>query len=159
MEGSKMFRREKRDPAESELDRLGSALVGASRATDDEVDAAISSPLLFSRIQAAIRREQRPVEANGSWLGLLSAAKLAVPAMALVALIAGSVPWSESKPMRIDVPQAAFEKDPVISSGRYEGIVSVAASACALSENQECAISSNEVLATIFAEENQEQPR
>ena len=147
-----MFGRGKRQVQESELDKLGSALVGASRASDDEVEAAISSPLLYSRIQAAIAsRRQVPVEAPGPWLGFLAAAKLAVPAMALLALVVGSVPWFTSSMSRKIPSVAATEVEP--------GIVSFAASACALSNNQECAISSNEVLATIFAEENQEQQR
>jgi hypothetical protein len=152
MEESAMFGRKKRHAPESELDKLGSALVGASRATDDEVEAAMSSPLLYSRIQAAIESRRRaPAEPPGAWLGFLAAAKLAVPAMALLALVAGSVPWFASRMSR-DVPSvAATESEP--------GIVSFAASACALSDNQECAISSNEVLATIFAEQNQEQQR
>jgi hypothetical protein len=152
MEESEMFGRGKRQAQESELDKLGSALVGAARASEDEVEAAISSPVLFSRIQAAIAsRGQGPAEAPGSWLGFLAAAKLAVPAMAVLALVAGSVPWFTSSMSR-EVPSLAVtEPEP--------GIVSLTASACALSNNQECVISSNEVLATIFAEENQEQQR
>jgi hypothetical protein len=145
-----MFGRKTRQDAKSELDRLGNALVSASRATDDEVEAAISSPLLYSRIQGAIASgRQTPVEVPGVWLGFLAAAKLAVPAMALLAVAAGSLPWFASTLSRKTISVAITETEP--------DIVSFAASACALSNNQECAISSNEVLATIFAEENEEQ--
>lgn len=148
-----MFGKDKRMAAESQLDELGSALMRAARASDDEVEAAISSPLLYSRIQAAIASgRQDPVE-PAAWLGLLAAAKFAVPAMALLAIVAGSVPFiASSAPKSGKAPAvAARQTDP--------DIVSFAASACALSNNQECVISSNEVLATIFAEENQEQQR
>jgi hypothetical protein len=151
MEVVRMFGRKESDAAESRLDGVGSALLGASRASDDEVEAAISSPLLFSRIKAAISERERPDEPAGSWLGLLSAARFAVPAMALLALVAGSVPLFESSMAKKRNSAAYTETDP--------GVVSFAASACALSSTQECAVSSNEVLATIFAEETGEQPR
>jgi len=145
-----MFGREKRNGAESELDELGSALMRVTRASDDEIEAAISSPLLYSRIHAAIAaREQAPDETPRVWFGLLGAAKLAVPAMALLAIVAGSIPWLEPAAMRKQDSVAVTETEPEFAS--------FAASACALSNNQECAISSNDVLATIFAEENQEQ--
>jgi hypothetical protein len=141
------------------MDELGSALVDAARATDDEVEAALASPFLYSRIQAAIAaRERASHEARRGWLGLLGPAKLAVPAMALLTIVAAGIQSLE--PARMLERESAMREPGSVSVLETDlAIGSFAASACALSNTQECAISSNEVLATIFAEENQEQQR
>ena len=154
-----MFGRENDNDAESRIDELGSALVSAARASDDEVEAAISSPFLFSRIQASIAaRERASEQAQRGWFGILGAAKLAVPAMALLTIGAAGIHWLEPAGMR-EPGSGIRSSDSVAVTETNSEFASFAASACALSNTQECAISSNDVLATIFAEENQEQQR
>ncbi|HWC77244.1 MAG TPA: hypothetical protein VG778_07275 [Blastocatellia bacterium] len=153
-----------KEPNENRLDEAGSALLREARATDDEVEAAASSPFLYARIQAAIaEQKERANASNGRWLSLLARPRLAIPAMALAAICAVSLPLLAGGAKRAAYrPQGFVNEESVTTIPVAPGdltAVTVAASACALSNNQECAISDNEVLATIFAEENQEKQR
>ena len=148
-----MFSKTKRD-ANGELDEVGEELVRASRASDGEIEAAAGGALLYSRIRASIAAQQRASEGPaGSWMALLRAARLAVPAMALVTLVVTFVP--RLSPMsKLSADKAAYYEE--IPPPRAPGILAFAAGACALSNSEECAISTNEVLATLFADDNQE---
>ena len=70
-----------------ELDRAGKLILNAATAGEAEVEAAVSSPFLFTRISAAIAEERRAQEQAGSWSPLILVAKRAVPAMALVTIL------------------------------------------------------------------------
>src|SRR5215213_6070320 len=66
------------------LDRLGGGLVRASALNDEEAEAAASSGFLYARVRSRIKqREERE-----SWLVTLKVFWRAVPAMALVAVLA-----------------------------------------------------------------------
>ena len=140
-----MFWRKKTDTIGQRLDEAGSALIHAARASDEDVEAAASSPLLFSRIRASIGERQ-----EGRWFELFAAARLAIPAMALLAIVATSLPWLAGGSGR------SVRARRVRAVAAEPEIVPFAATACALSTAQECAISNNEVLATIFADDIQE---
>lgn len=74
---------------EEQLDRAGRAVLLAGTQNDDEIDAASSSPYLFTRIRAAIAEENRRRDESGGWLPLFFVARRAVPAMALIAALSG----------------------------------------------------------------------
>ena len=166
-----MFSRAKRDANRERLDEVGDDLVRAARASDGEIEAAAGGPLLYSRIRASIAaRQQEPGGLAGGWLSLLQAAKFAVPAMALVMII---VTWLPRVAMHAKERQPAANAvagrftpppdDEISSKARSHSpappLLTFAAGTCALSNTQECAISNNEVLATLFADENQETQR
>jgi len=69
-----------------ELDRAGRMILLAASRNDEAVEAAASSPFLFTRIRAAIAEAQRR-EQSADWLTLLLVARRAVPAMALIAIL------------------------------------------------------------------------
>ena len=79
-----------------ELDRVGRMILRSAVAQEEDIEAAASSPFLFTRVRAAIAAEQRQREDEaGGWLPMILVARRAVPAMALIATLAaiGTV-WS-----------------------------------------------------------------
>jgi hypothetical protein len=135
----------RRSKNSGDLDGVADLLIVASRATDAETELAASSSDLYARIWSSIDR-QSAAERN-SWTGTLKAARLAIPALALLSLIAATVPGllrdKSELTARSDEPALIYQ-DPI-------GI-----GACAISTAQECAVSNNDVLAALFVENNQE---
>jgi len=82
-----------------QLDEAGRRVLRAAAASLEETEAAASSQFLLTRVRAAIREEARRREEAGSWLSLIFVARRAVPAMALVTLLAGAITaWSAFNP-------------------------------------------------------------
>jgi len=75
-------------PRNEELDRLGKVILRSAVAEEKSMEAAASSPFLFTRIRAAIVEKKRQEEEAGGWLSMIFVARRAVPAMALVATLA-----------------------------------------------------------------------
>jgi hypothetical protein len=69
-----------------QLDRAGRLVLKAAALNDDEIDAAASSPYLYTRLRAGIAAEKSRREESGGLLPLLFVARRAVPAMALIAV-------------------------------------------------------------------------
>jgi hypothetical protein len=71
-------------------------IVSAASRNDEEAEAAASSAFLFTRVRASIVETEGRDEASG-WLPLLLVARRAVPAMALIAIMAAILTvWSLS---------------------------------------------------------------
>ncbi|HEV8484787.1 MAG TPA: hypothetical protein VGV87_14700 [Blastocatellia bacterium] len=152
-----MFSRTKGDANGERLDEVGADLVQAARASDDQIESAAAAPLLYSRIRASIAARQRELEnPTGTWPGFLRAARLAVPVMALVTVVVTFVPRMGLNARNHEKRAAGYTDLP---AAQEPGILVFAAGACALSNSEECAISNNEVLATLFADDNQEKER
>ena len=78
-----------------ELDWIGKVVLRAAAASDAETEAAATAPFLFARVRAAINDESRQSEESRGWLSIIQVAWRAVPAMALVAIMAaGLTVWS-----------------------------------------------------------------
>jgi len=78
-----------------ELDRVGRVVLKSAAADADTVEAAATSPFLFTRVRAAIKEGGSRGEESGSWLSLILVARRAVPVMALVAILAAVITiWS-----------------------------------------------------------------
>ena len=78
-----------------ELDRAGKLILMAATASESETEAAAASPFLFTRLRAGINEERRRREDSSGWLSLIKVAWRAVPAMALVAILAAVLTvWS-----------------------------------------------------------------
>jgi len=71
-----------------ELDRFGRLILHAAVADEKETEAAASAPFLFARVRAAIDQKRSNEEESGNWLSWNLVARRAVPAMALVAVLA-----------------------------------------------------------------------
>ena len=70
------------------LERAAGEVVRASAAGEAEAEAVAASPFLYARVRAAIEAERRRREEGDGWLGLLTVALRAAPAMALAAVLA-----------------------------------------------------------------------
>ena len=127
--------------SEERLDRLGRGLVRASAMNEAEAEAAAESGFLYARVRSRI--EQR--EARESWLVTLKVVWRAVPAMALVAVLAVALFISAS--LGAGSSDAASYESPLDMG--TEGVVFADA------RN----MSSDDVLATILSEDEQEASR
>ncbi|HYW69782.1 MAG TPA: hypothetical protein VE961_02030 [Pyrinomonadaceae bacterium] len=100
-------------PKNEELDRVGKLVLKAACAAESEVEAAATSPFLFTRVRAAIE-EQRQSEESRGWLSLIQVAWRAVPAMALIAIMAAVLTvWSTRTPV---VSVAQNDDEPLIGA-------------------------------------------
>jgi hypothetical protein len=133
---------------DEELDRVGRELVRASTSNEAEVEAAASSAFLYTRTKARINAELERRTERESWLAALGIVWRAVPAMALVAVFALVMFVS----VNLNRPTAVASNDYTLlspSSTEVENVV------FADSRN----MSSDEVLATIMSEDEQEASR
>jgi hypothetical protein len=87
-----------RNPQQNEsIDRLGSLILRAVSQDEDATQAAAEAPFLYTRVRARIAEEERRRNEAGNWFSLLLIARRAIPAMALVALLAATIMfWSGS---------------------------------------------------------------
>jgi len=98
-----------------DLDLIGKVILRSAAAEEEDVEAAASSPFLFTRVRAAIAAEQRLQEESGSWLSLILVARRAVPAMALVAILAAVLTvWSAGPVLSGTQAQAEEEGLPIL---------------------------------------------
>lgn len=82
-----MFRRNSQD--NEQLDLLGKLVLRAAAADNREIEQAATAPFLWTRIRARIAEQQQ--NENSGWQWFSNIAWRAVPAMALVASIAGGL--------------------------------------------------------------------
>ena len=99
-------------PQNEELDRVAKLVLKAASASESDIEAASSSPFLFTRIRASIH--EGPEQDSRGWLSLIQVAWRAVPAMALVAIMAaGLTVWSTQT---APVPVAQADDEPLIGA-------------------------------------------
>src|SRR5258706_12781917 len=83
---------------DDQLDCAGRLVLLAAARNDDEVEAAASSPFLYTRLRARISEEARRRQDAGSWGSVLFVARRASPAMALVAILPAILTISPMQP-------------------------------------------------------------
>jgi len=106
----------KRNPQNREHpDRAGKLVLRAAVADEQEIEAASESPFLFTRVRARIAERQRENE-SGGWQSLPLIAWRAIPAMALVASLAGGLMLWTARPANTE--NAA--NTPAVGFGMYE---------------------------------------
>lgn len=102
------------NPKNEELDRVGKLVLKAAIASESDIEAAASSPFLFTRVRAVINEAGREPEDSRGWLSLIQVAWRAVPAMALVAIMAAVLTvWSTQSAL---APVAQADDEPVIGA-------------------------------------------
>lgn len=135
----------KRTPDER-LNQLTKIITRAGGISDDEADSVASSPFLLARVQARVEAERAARVAPGkSWPATLRVASHAVAVLLVVTIAVALSFWISRgatlhRAANSDI--AANNLDRVVTGGT-----------CALSATEGCAISNDEVLATLFAEE------
>lgn len=133
--------RDNNQHSETPLDRVSRDVVRAGGIGEAQADAIAASPFLYARLRARIDADKQP-QASG-WLDRLTLAWRAIPALAIVAMIAvGLFVFAGTKPPVI-VP-------PVIVTVQANDNLAPAAS-CPVASKDGCAVSENDVLATLFA--------
>ena len=99
-------------PKNEELDRVAKLVLKAATASDADTEAAASSPFLFTRVRAAINQERREREESRGFLSLIQVAWRAVPAMAMIALLAaGLTVWTTQGTVAPVAPVAQAQAD------------------------------------------------
>ncbi len=86
------------------LDRAGRMVLRAAASDEAGTEAAAGSPFLFTRVRAAIAAEQRRREEASGWLSIFFVARQAVPAMALIALLAAILTVWSAAPLGAPTP-------------------------------------------------------
>jgi hypothetical protein len=131
------------------LDELSRIVARAGGITDDDVERITSSPFINARLRARIEAERRQrAEQRSGWFASLFIAWRVIAVLLLVTIGAAAAFLSTTIGAPTVVPRASDDVARVVAGG-----------ACALSATDECAISSEEVLATLFAEEGGEQKK
>ena len=126
------------------LDQLTKIVSRAGGISDEEVERIGSAPFLHARVRARIESEREARAAQGTgWLATLLVATRAIAVLFFVTIGAALAFWF-SKP----APAASRINSPAVDDISRV----VAGGTCALSATDECAISTEEVLATLFAE-------
>ena len=115
-------------------DRVGRLVLLAAARNDDEVEAAATSPFLYPRLRARITAEERRRAEAGSWMSLLFVARRAIPAMALVAIMAAMLTvWS----MPVSAPAAGYGlEDEALTDTRDPGVEQTILTRNALSRDE-----------------------
>ena len=141
-----MFWKKKNQSHDELLDRVGKSVARASGISEDDVDQVASSPFLYARLRARIEAERKQqAEPDGGWFATFKIARRAIPALALVAIAAVLALWFAA---------TKYTVSPLPGGVNAEISYSLTPiTACSLSATDECAISSEEVLATMFAEQ------
>lgn len=147
-----MFWRKKKQS--QDLDRIGQILIRANALSDQEADAAVSSPFIFGRIKARIAGNE--VQNDVSVLRrILSASQFAVPAMAIMTVAVVVLYW-----FSLAKGEAAnITNDPLIVHPEFAIIPKASASACYMSIKEQCSLSSDEALTMIFNQKEMEGQR
>jgi hypothetical protein len=143
----------KNDPdRDRQLDRLGLALIRASRASEEEIETAVSSPALLERIRARAQgSERRPPGAINDWASaILTAPQVvawrAIPALSLLAAVALAL-WlgAEGGP-----PETPFD-----NAGTAVEIIEsqplAPATACSVATKEQCAVSTDDAVAILVS--------
>jgi hypothetical protein len=101
-------------PKNEELDRVGKLVLKAACASESDIEAAASTPFLFTRVRAAINEEGHGREDSRGWMSLIQVAWRAVPAMALVAIMAAVLTVWSTNTVPTQVAQA--DDEPLIGA-------------------------------------------
>lgn len=146
-----MFRKRKHQVADESLDRAAKSIVRAGGLSEEDAEA-VSSRLSYARLRAHIAAERKPSAGLAeSWFATFLALRQAIPAMAMIAIIAAGMLWLAN------AGTPASSLDPVFTGGGNPGVERVAAGGtCAISSSDECVISTDDVLATIVSRGQQE---
>ena len=127
-----MFRSNRQN--EEAADRAGRLVLLAAARNEDEAEAAASSPFLYARLRARISAEERRLAESGGWLSLLLVARRAIPAMALVAVLAAILTvWS----MQPSAPALGYGlEDEALTDTRDPGVEQTILTRNALSRDE-----------------------
>ena len=134
------------------LDQLTKIVTHAGGIGNAEVERIDSSPFLQARLRARIEGERRRRAQQGSgWLAPLLVAWRAITVLVVVTIAAVLTFWFSKANASVGVAPLSARGDDISRV--------VTGGTCALSTTEECAISTEEVLATLFANKGGEEQK
>jgi len=138
-----MFWKNRNKSTDEALDRVVKTVSRASGIGEEKADEAASSPFLYARLRARIEAER--AEQNNGWFETFKVARRAILSLALVAIAAVGSLWITGSRTTVSAPPDSAIVEPVSQLSPV--------SACSLTATDGCAISNEEVLATMFADQ------
>jgi hypothetical protein len=127
------------------LDELTKIIARTGGINEDEAERIALSPFLHARLRSRIESERKSrAEQASSWFATLLVASRAIAVLVVVTLAAVLTFWFSKANASVSVPTVNASADDISRV--------VTGGTCALSTTEECAISTEEVLATLFAE-------
>jgi hypothetical protein len=134
--------------SDERLDLLGREIVRVSASNEEEAERAATSPFSYARLRSRLSKEIERREEGERWFTMLRVVWRAVPAMALVAILAITLFLSTSLSLR---SSNSFSDDALLGerSTEVENVV------FADTRN----ISNDDVLATVMSDDDQEASR
>ncbi len=94
-----MLRWKKRTISDDKLDRLGDLVMSSLEVSESEINATAQSPFLYRRLRVRIETEmKRRAESSNPWQIWLLTVRHAIPAMALVTMVALGTFWMLHEP-------------------------------------------------------------
>ncbi len=140
---------QKRDhKSDEQLDRMGQEIVRAVASNEAEGEAVAAAPFLYARLRSRINAEREQREEGERWLTMLKVVWRAIPAMAMVAILAVALLLSANFGAR---PSEVASVEELLDT-QGAGVETVV-----FEDNR--SLSSDEVLATILNEDEQEASR
>ncbi|MBA2733839.1 MAG: hypothetical protein H0U54_13215 [Acidobacteria bacterium] len=140
---------QKRDhKSDEQLDRMGQEIVRAVASNEAEGEAVAAAPFLYARLRSRINVEREQREEGERWLTMLKVVWRAIPAMAMVAILAVALLLSANFGAR---PSEVASVEELLDT-QGAGVETVV-----FEDNR--SLSSDEVLATILNEDEQEASR
>jgi len=142
------------DQNEEPIDHLTKSIVRGAGTDRAEIDRIVSSPFINSRLRAQIEAERkRRTDSAGGWFGTVLVAARAITVL-FVVTAAAVLTFYFSK------TDASTNNSPRITGAGGDDVSRViSGGTCALSSTQECSISREEVLATLFADKEQQRSK
>ena len=147
------MKKDHQENREEYLDRAGRAVLRAAPASDEEINAALSSPFLYARIRARMNNDRKvpPIPFYQS-LMMFSLLRQAIPILALVALLAVCSYNFAGKKTPTPIP--------FVDESAYLPIsdANTPVTACSITSKKECVVSTGEALA-LLVNSNGRQPQ
>ena len=140
------------EDSDERFDQLTRRVARSGGISDDEAERIGSAPFLYSRLRAGIEAERRRRAEQGSgWFATLLVASRAIAVLVVVTIAAVLTFWFSKANASVSVPPLSTAADGISRV--------VTGGTCALSTTEQCAISTEEVLATMFADKGGEGPK
>jgi hypothetical protein len=143
-----MIGKKRNSALDERLDLIGHDVIRASAANETEAEAAATSPFLYTRLRSRINAEREQREQGERWYTMLGIAWRAVPAMALVAILAVTLFLFSS----FGAQSPGVFTDETFADAGYSEVENVV-----FADNR--SLTNDEVLATILSEDEQEASR
>ena len=142
-----MLWKKKNSNRDEQLDLVGRALIRAARASEEEIETAISSPALFGRIRARAAEGASQPGIINNWAAAFTVAWRATAALSLVALLALALWVGGAK----NQPPKNFPDNAQAGSDIIRTEPAAPATACSVGTKEACAVSTDDAVAILVS--------